>query len=120
MGDYHSLLQRLREARKPTIVTGILPRRWATNEWYSRALGLNSRVRELCRDMRLKFVDAWAMFYGRNRYYSSGDLHLSDEGARALGSVYQQTSARETASDGELGIQHVARSIRGNDQGQSM
>ena len=90
LGAYHSLLQRLQEARKPVVVTGILPRRWATTEWYSRAIGLNSRVSMMCMDKGLQFVDAWDIFYGNNRLYSSDGLHLSHEGARALGSVYHQ------------------------------
>lgn len=87
--EYHSLLQRLRETRKPVFITGVLPRLWATNEWYSRALALNSSVRGMCSDMGLCFIDLWEEFYGCERYYARDGLHLSDEGARVLGACYR-------------------------------
>lgn len=87
--DYHSLLQRLSEARKPVYVTGVLPRLRASSEWHSRALALNSSVRKMCKDMGLHFVDLWDEFYGNNRYYLWDGLHLSDEGARVLAAKYR-------------------------------
>ena len=89
--DYSCLLQRLQEARKPVIVTGILPRRWATSEWYSRAMGMNSRVGKICAEMGLNFVDAWDKFYGNSRFFGMDGLHLSYEGAKALSSAYQHS-----------------------------
>ena len=53
--DYSCLLQKLQEVRKPVIVTGILPRLWTTSEWYSRAMGMNSRVGKICAEMGLNF-----------------------------------------------------------------
>ena len=91
LSDYRSLLQRLQNSRKPVIVTGILPRLSGVgNEWYSRAISLNSSVKSLCKDMGLKFVDLWDDFFDGNGYYLRDGLHLSDEGARVLGAVYRQ------------------------------
>ena len=91
LSDYRSLLQRLQNSRKPVIVTGILPRLSGVgNEWYSRAISLNSSVKSLCKDMGLKFVDLWDDVFDGNGYYLRDGLHLSDEGARVLGAVYRQ------------------------------
>ena len=87
--EYHSLLQRLSETRKPVYITGVLPRIWASSEWYSRALALNCSVRQMCADMGLHYVDLWDEFYGSNRYYLRDGLHLSDEGARVLAAKYR-------------------------------
>ena len=89
VSDYHSLLQRLSEARKPVYVTGVLPRLRASSEWHSRALALNCSVRRMCADMGLHFVDLWDKFYGNSRYYLRDGLHLSDEGARVLAAKYR-------------------------------
>ena len=89
VSDYRSLLQRLKDARKPVYVTGILPRLRASSEWFSRALALNSTVRQMCLSMGLCFVDLWDQFYGCDRYYLRDGLHLSDEGARILGAHYR-------------------------------
>lgn len=91
VNDYHSLLQRLKDARKPVYVTGILPRLRASSEWFSRALALNSTVKQLCLSMGLCFVDLWDQFYGCDRYYLRDGLHLSDEGARVLGVYYRNS-----------------------------
>lgn len=88
LSDYGALLRQLQEARKPVIVTGILPRLSASNEWHSRALSANASVGKMCSAMGLKFVDRWEEFYGHGRYYLRDGLHLSDEGARALGEAY--------------------------------
>lgn len=90
LNDYHALLRTLREARRPTIVTGILPRGVASNEWYSRAIAANSSVQSMCANMGLHFVDLWQEFFGRETYYLRDGLHLSDEGARALGCAYER------------------------------
>lgn len=89
VNDFQTLLQDLRETRKRTIVTGILPRAVASNEWYSRALAMNSSVNQMCEKMGLIFVDLWQDFYGRDDYYLRDGLHLSDDGARALGVAYE-------------------------------
>lgn len=90
VSEYRSLLQRLSGARKPVFVTGILPRLWASSEWYSRALALNSAVKQMCSDMGLHFVDKWEVFHRCERYYIRDGLHLSDEGARVLGAYYRE------------------------------
>ena len=87
--DYSALLQRLKEARKPVIVTGILPRATASREWYSRALSANASVETLCLNMGLHFVDLWEEFFGRWEFYMRDGLHLSDEGAKTLGEAYR-------------------------------
>ena len=89
MKDYSALLHRLKEARKPAVVTGILPRAVASREWYSRALSANASVKELCSKMGLHFVDLWDEFYGRWEYYLRDGLHFSDQGARILGEAYR-------------------------------
>ena len=81
-------LLRLKEARKPVIVTGILPRAAANGEWYSRSLSANASVERLCSTMGLHFVDLWDEFYEHRDYYIRDGLHLSDKGASALGDAY--------------------------------
>ena len=63
MKNYSALLHRLKEARKPAVVTGILPRAVASREWYSRALSANASGKELCSKIGLHFVDLWDEFY---------------------------------------------------------
>ena len=89
VNDYTALLLKLKEARKPVIVTGILPRATASREWHSRALAANVAVEKLCSELGFHFVDLWGEFYDRESYYLRDGLHLSDEGARVLGEAYR-------------------------------
>ena len=89
VNNYHSLLRKLREARKPAVITGILPRTTVSNEWHSRALAVNASVQHMCQNMGFLFIDLWGEFYGRASYYLGDGLHLSDEGARALRDAYR-------------------------------
>ena len=100
ISEYHGLLKKLSEARKPAIVTGILPRRWASLEWHSRALAINSSVREFCLDFGLGCVDLWEKFFRCNRYYQGDGLHLSAEGPRVLGEAYRQAIQGNAAGVG--------------------
>ena len=107
--DYSALLQRLKEARKPVIVTGILPRATASREWYSRALSANASVETLCLNMGLHFVDLWEDFFGRWEFYMRDGLHLSDEGAKILGEAYRHVIQGNWAERGEGG--HSKRAL---------
>ena len=109
MKDYSALLQRLKEARKPVIVTGILPRATASREWYSRALSANASVETLCLNMGLHFVDLWEDFFGRWEFYMRDGLHLSDEGAKILGEAYRHVIRGNWAERGEGG--HSKRAL---------
>ena len=66
--------------RKPAIVTVILRHLRAINEWFSRALSLNSSIEMMCEALGLGYVDLWDDFHKRNRYYLIDEFHLSDEG----------------------------------------
>ena len=88
VSDYTALQLRLKEARTPVIITGILPRLTASGEWHSRAISANASVEQLCANMGFQFVDLWEDFYGRGKYYLRDGMHLSDEGARVLGDAY--------------------------------
>ena len=91
VSEYHGLLKKLSEARKSAIVTSILPRHWASSEWHSRALAINSSVMEFCLDSGLGgYVDLWEKFFGCNWYYQGDGLHLS-RGGKVLGEAYIYT-----------------------------
>ena len=87
--EYYSLLQRLRETRKPVLVTGVLPRLGESTEWYSRAMSLNQYVRRQCKSMGLGYVDLWDEFMDNRRFFRWDGLHLSDIGAQRLGGAYR-------------------------------
>ena len=66
------------------VVVGIVPRKYRTNEAYSRALGVNRRLAALYNKYSFRFVDPWTAFYGRDVLSQRDGVHLSARGARTL------------------------------------
>ena len=61
---FMKLIRSLQE-RRTGIVIGILPRMWETQEWSSRALGLNRWLSEQCSLAGVIFVDLWRKYIRR-------------------------------------------------------
>jgi lysophospholipase L1-like esterase len=80
--DYTSLLQVARRKVSRVLVVGLIPRRFATGEQYSRALAVNHRLANLCKCLSLRFVDPWKRFFGRNDFYFRDGIHFSEAGAK--------------------------------------
>ena len=67
------------------MISGVLPRIAADNSFYSKAFSLNNRLRNLCKDHDVEFVDMWNDFYNRTGLYHTDGLHLSAVGAARFG-----------------------------------
>ena len=80
LNRYKKLVLTLRNTRRKGILTGILPCIWRREEWSSRALGINQRVRALCKANDVLFVDLWDDFYGKDVLYRQDGRHLSKQG----------------------------------------
>ena len=61
------------------MISGILPRLGAGQEWKSRALCVNDRVRKLCSSVNIRFLDLWAEFQNRD-FFADDGVHLSRKG----------------------------------------
>ena len=64
-------------------MSGVLPRQGVRGWWLSHALGLNERLRRMCGENRVGFMDEWSRFYGQQELYARDDvLHFSRKGVR--------------------------------------
>ena len=61
------------------MISGILPRLGASQEWESRALCVNDRVRKLCSSENIRFLDLWSEFQNRDLFAVDG-VRLSRKG----------------------------------------
>lgn len=89
LNNYRDLLRAMKDGRRQVIVTGILPRRGVSDEWSSRALGVNGRVGKLCQELGMTFVDEWDRFYGSWFLYQRDGLHFSEKGVQLMSSIYE-------------------------------
>ena len=82
---YRELMREMQESRRICLVQGVLPKLNAGQDWQSRAIGMNERVKELCREYGIGFADYWNRFYGKQEMYARDGTHFSMKGVEELG-----------------------------------
>ena len=81
---YKELLREIKESGRRCIVSGVLPRQKVGGKWLSHALGLNDRLRRMCGEWKVGFMDEWDRFYGRQELYAMDGIHFSRKGVSEL------------------------------------
>ena len=79
---YRELLREVKESGRRCVVSGVLPRQKVGGLWLSQAIGLNDRLRRLCGESRIGFMDEWDRFYGRQDLYARDGIHFSRKGVQ--------------------------------------
>ena len=92
---YRALISKLKESRCRGVVTGIAPqldapRVGVRGEWESRALQLNQRIEQMCKDQGIIFVDIWDTFYEQVGLFKKDGLHFNEKGVKVLSNVYEK------------------------------
>ena len=94
---YREMIKRFKTKSRNIIVSGILPRRRAPKEFYSRAFSTNNRLTNLCAEEGIGFINLWNDFYdltGKHRLFSEDGLHLSPVGSARLGRLLNEAVLR--------------------------
>ena len=92
---YRTVISKLVKSGRKGIITGILPKFGAGIEWSSRAIGINERVKRLCKESNIRFLDYWAYFWGKRELYSIDGYHLSRQGVLLLSELYEKELQQE-------------------------
>ena len=90
LDKYRKLIQQFKTKSSNIMITGVLPRIAAHDDFYSKAFSLNSRLRNLCKDHGVEFVDMWNDFYNRAGLFHTDGLHLSAVGAARFGRLLSE------------------------------
>ncbi len=69
------------------VLVGIVPRRYSWKSMYDQARVVNARLASLCREMSLRFVDPWRMFFGKDWLFVRDGVHFSKAGAQEFTSL---------------------------------
>ena len=67
------------------IISGILPRVGAESKFYDKAFSTNNRLKTLCADENVNFVNFWNDFYFDHSLYRHDGVHLNAVGAARFG-----------------------------------
>ena len=87
---YRRLIQQYKTKSSNILISGVLPRIKTSNVFYSRAFSLNSRLRSLCREYDVNFVNMWDGFYNQTDLFQKDGLHLSSVGAARFGRLLNE------------------------------
>ena len=85
MEKYKRMIQRYKNKSHNIIVSGILPRTKAPTVFYDRAFSINSRLRSLCTEEKVDYVNLWDDFYNKPLLFQEDGLHLNEVGAARFG-----------------------------------
>ena len=82
---YKAMIQRYRSRTNNVLISGVLPRIDADNIFYSKAFSLNNRLKSLCLQEGVEFINTWNDFYQQPDLFADDGLHLSAVGSARLG-----------------------------------
>ena len=85
MIKYKRMIQAFKEKTNNIVISGILPRIRATNSFYSRAFSTNNRLRSLCSQEGVDFINMWDDFFEQPHLFRGDGLHLNDVGSARFG-----------------------------------
>lgn len=88
--DYSTLLEVVKEKTSNCVVVGLVPRRFRSLPDLQKARLLNSRLQELCKARKMRFVDPWTRFFDRNDLFRKDGIHFSNRGADAFVEMVQE------------------------------
>ena len=87
LDKYRRLIQQYKTKTNANniIITGILPRVGAKNEFYNKAFSTNNRLQNLCSEENVSFVNMWNHFYRNKNLFQKDGIHLNSVGAARFG-----------------------------------
>ena len=100
LDKYRKLIQQYKTKSNNILISGVLPRVAADDLFYSKAFSLNNRLRNLCKDQGVEFVDMWNEFYNRSGLFHSDGLHLLAVGADRFGRLLSEAVRSFWAKNG--------------------
>ena len=98
---YKRLIGTLKEKRSKFIVSGILPRIGAENQFYNKAFSTNDLLKSLCSKENVEFINLWNHFYAQQILFNHDGLHLNPVGSARLGRLLSDAVEAHRTKNGE-------------------
>ena len=87
---YRDLIKEYKAKSNNILISGILPKMSAENVFYSKAFSINNRLKSLCLQEGIEFVDTWNHFYRKPDLFNKDGLHLNEVGSARLGRLLNE------------------------------
>lgn len=81
------------------IIMGLLPRLQVSPYALSKAIGVNNRLKSLCAENNMTFVDLWDKFSGYNEYFQRDGTHFNNKGMKLFGHLINSNLYRRNNQD---------------------
>ena len=85
--SYKEVIEAAKLKGRKVVMMGIIPRRLETNEWHSRAIAINDRIKSICRNQLVNFIDVWEAFTEDESQFQRKGVHLSNKGSNNLADI---------------------------------
>ena len=85
MEKYKRMIRTFRNKTNNIVISGILPRIQAPDSFYSKAFSTNNRLKQLCSQESVDFINMWDDFYNQRDLFLRDGLHLNDVGSARFG-----------------------------------
>ena len=85
--SYKHVIESAKLKGRKIVMTGIIPRRLENNEWLSRAIAINDRIKSMCNNRHINFIDLWEEFYDDESLFDKKGVHLSNKGCNKLADI---------------------------------
>ena len=85
LDKYKRLINTFKTKRNKFIVSGILPRIGGESQFYSKVFSTNNRLKSLCSQENVEFIDLWNHFYDQRMLFNRDGLHLNAVGSARFG-----------------------------------
>ena len=85
MEKYKRMIRTFKTKTNNIVISGILPRIQAPDRFYSKAFSTNNRLKQLCSQEDVDFINMWDDFYNQRDLFRKDGLHLSDVGSARFG-----------------------------------
>ncbi len=82
---YKKMIHRCKEKTSNVLISGILPRIDAIDAFYRKAFSINNRLKSLCLQEGVDYVNNWDNFYQQPWLFARDGLHLNGIGSARFG-----------------------------------
>ena len=90
LDKYRRMIRKFKTRTDNILISGILPRIGAESSFYDKAYSANNRLKTLCLQEKVDFVNLWDDFYDKSSLFLRDGLHLSPVGSARLGRLFNE------------------------------
>lgn len=84
---YRELISSLKDRFNNTVIIGTLPRHNVGQFALSRAIGINNKLEELCKEANIGYIDTWVDFIHNRNWFCRDGTHLNQSGTNHLATL---------------------------------